>query len=1104
MPETNPELQTLTDRMDMLFSRRTAKESDYMQSLGERIEGALEEGMDILNDSVDEFTASVSEISTGGGPAIESITTSTESFEESTEEIQNQQEEFLAGFEGKSDEELSGFDPDSIKEQIEGISTQSAETVQENIDRVNELFGNLSESTQVSAEQASSLQNSFSQFQERVGEIQEKVAQEEIEATEVRAKLKADVEQVQDEISGLEANVSGELLDDLKTLPEEISKQIQSSIQQGQAGFQVPDAEVAGASAEVAGLVTTGTETEGVLSAVSQQVTSLTSKISGSTAAVTALNASIAALLAPLGIALDLFEDTFSVARDFRQETGIGAERMAELREMTSGVSRELAQFGVGADAIAEIQTGFIEAFGSVEAAIERTGKTQEELVTDTVALSQGFAMSAGEAARLQGTLQNIESTTGLSSDQLAVATRELARQNKVAPQQAMNQISSNAEQLAIYAGNSEQRLAEAAVQAQRLGTSLESVTSFQEQALGDITGTVEQLQQASMITGQAFGSGSLIQASFEGTAATMDEIENQLSRISSQEFENFNALQKQSLSDAFGIPASEIASIIEGREALEGLNTASEKAREIAAGRASFDQAISDGAIDNVQKLQNEFNSLYFLIAEKLQPVVKELAESVIPSLRTAIETSVPFIKSFVSGVKTTFNIFGELLGVLGDLTAGFFDVVGSILGFETKAKKAGIAAVTLKEAVKGLAVALGALSGAAFLKTGFSYLIGGASTLLSYFPALASKLQGFITIANVLVTRIPLLGTAIRSLGSALGFLTTASGLGAVIAGITAAVLVFRNWNEIVTATTEAFDSFMETAFGASDASEKVSQAFSTMGDYLYDAGSAVMSFGSAIAEALQLDHLVNLIGDAIGYVSGLISKFYEGKTVGEAIGTTIGETFNAALDPIKEMMDLVGSVVELYYDLGSAIADGNFSDIGNILVSSLADIGTSWLDALFPDSISQYVQGELQDLGETVMSYLPQSPAEQGPLSEIDQVDFGSTIAGQIQPEPVEKEVKKTTAKAKETVEKEMQVQPAQQNVQTVETSTSQPQPQETAETSVDVDDAGIKEILTQIRNGQRQLINSLQNGNVAVYLDGRKVNKELLRTTGISGK
>lgn len=1135
MPETNPQFQTLTDRLDMLFSRRTAKESDYLDSLAQKMQQAIGQGMDTLNQAVNKFRGSVSEISLGGEDSsiIDSITSSIGGFEEPTAEMQSKKEGVISGLESQSEEKLGQFDKNSIQEQIDAISTQTADTIQEDLEKVNKVFEKLSTVADVSTDEVDTLKESFSGFQKKIKDIQKQAAEGEIEAGKVKSRLTTEVDKIQNNIEGtfdqLDINVAEGVSEDLNKLPGLIADQIEAGAAEANAGQQVSGLETGAATAEIANVITAGTETKGVLRGVGEQFRSIKNAIMGSTAAITAFNAAIAAILAPLGIALDLFEDTFSVARDFREETGIGTERMRELRSVTSDVSADLAEFGVGPDAIAPMQTAFVETFGSIEAAIERTGKTQEELITDTAALSQGFAMSAQEAAKLQGTLQNIESTTGLSSDQLAVATRELARQNEVAPQQAMNQISSNAEQLSIYAGDSEQRLAEAAVQAQRLGTSLESVTSFQEQALGDITGTVEQLQQASMITGQAFGSGSLIQASFEGTAETMDEIRNQLTQISSQEFENFNALQRQSLSDAFGIPSSEIASIIEGQEALEGLNTSAERAKAIASGEATVAQAITRGpANDRIDRLQDQFNSLYYLIGEQLRPVIKSLANQVIPALRSAIAGSKDEIKAFVSGFTTVIEVSGDvidflgtMIGYLGDLIGYIEPLIGYIYEFEELtspfrnvsegAKQAEASTASFAKVLGGL-VAGGLLykatSGVGSLigkMTGFSSaaedVVGGTDTVSDSVEEMSGSVSssttsftdtlksGLDSIKRLISGVSGVINELIRLVTS--GIETAARGLGESIVALLKPMRALANPQ-----VAAGIGVFTVAALGLSGALYGVSRAAENFAEAAMEMLPVIKVLSSAVLDGLKVafDSVVEVVDIVLGHFTEIAKSapglYAAARGIAALSGSLAAFGAGGVLAGIGSFFG--GSAIEKIIRLGEQGESLNkisssLKEISGVqnkisLVASAVETLASSLLTLEGVDISSVVS-QLQGLNETEIQAA---------------VNAASTVSVDNQTE--QNSVSPSTAQNQPS---QVNVQPAQQNVATVNQPTTT-QPQETAETSVDVDDAGIKEILTQIRNGQRQLINSLQNGNVAVYLDGRKVNKELLRTTGISGK
>jgi len=383
--------------------------------------------------------------------------------------------------------------------------------------------------------------------------------------------------------------------------------------------------------------------------------------------------------------------------------------------------------------------------------------------------------------------------------------------------------------------------------------------------------------------------------------------------------------------------------------------------------------------------------------------------------------------------------------------------------------------------------------------------------------------------------ITRIPaMLGTAMSTISSAFytgmtsayAFATSlsATGIGTIILGIAAAAgalaTAFYGVDETVTYITETFNSFMNTVFNVENASTKLSSALSMIENAIAD---GVMWY---------VDNLINSFEALWNYGKNLVSTFYE---------------------------------------LGTAIAEGRFGDIGGILMDGLQDIGYNLLNVIFPESMADWVAQKMSSLAATIRSYLPFSPAEEGPLTDIDMVgealidtifgdgvfsfaaqkmkELGSTVMDTLSSmgEGVmnflglgggEEESKSKEKSASEMMLESAMItvqnatiqgisgqegEAAQVNVQSPNVATvdsdvatgpqraaatsapaQQPQQQqgETNEIRLDSSEDNVKQILRQILNTQRKFLQELQNGNIAVYLDGRKVNKEIVRSTGFA--
>lgn len=877
----------------------------------------------------------------------------------------------------------------SIPDQSQNLGTAQVGEVQRVVDEINSSFAELASSSDVTEKQTEQVRQTFQSLSGEISKIQEQVVEEQMTIEQASEKIKDVTGEIQGQFEtafdgGLENEE--EIIREMKNLSGKFSENMKEAVIQAQ---QMDDIDAGGIS-EIAIAVQqfTSEDLNVPFAGINENIKSAKEKagnfidifVEKGRPAITAMNVGLGTTLASLAAGIDLFEDARDAAQSLREETGIGRQRMQEMRREANRLRPELAESGLNAQALADVQTTLIDRFGSAQTATAVMGRNLDNIRKSSAQISDSFGISAEKATENLASFEQLSRFVGGSAGSAITLTEQLARANDVAPQAVMEQIAGNAEELAKYAGQSVERLASTATEAQRLGVNLGKVTNFQEQALFNITDQIEKTQKANLLLDARIDSVRLLEASYEGTGSTLDEIQRQVEGIN---FENIDPFQAQSLENVFGMSVNQLERIKEGAQTLKGMEeTTSNLSSAVASGDLTLRQALASGKDrDAITRLTRQLNGLYVVFAKEVAPVISDLVENILPGLTATLDLLTPLVRGLGMGVRFALSPLQSLASLLsGDLEGAVealvspFKELGEMFGMTSEKSKKAEESIGLLE---GAVVSLGAAIGAKFA-------IGGIAKLASYLPTIVGYIPG-----------ISKLGGAFIGLSNILGVST--GGLGYIVAGLAAAiggaVYAFYNWEETVQFVKDTFNSFANELFGVQNATEVVSNAFSYLGDAIAQSSVFQSAVGGILLFKKGISSLIDLAGPAYESVSNLISGFYKGKNAAQSFGSTLAYLAESAasyffpfLMGLDDLVKAFGDVAEEGSEMISALFQGDFSSFGYNLLQMFSDLGYRLIDVFIPDDITSYLFTKLDNFLSPALDFFPQSPPKRGPLKNL----------------------------------------------------------------------------------------------------------------------
>ena len=401
--------------------------------------------------------------------------------------------------------------------------------------------------------------------------------------------------------------------------------------------------------------------------------------------------AGITLVIGAIVAGLAAFTALESAGEDFRKETGMTNSQMGEMASKANDLSKSYAQYGV------EVKDVY-DTMASLKAEFSDIADYSEAAVGALTVMKSNFGLSAENAAKVQGVLENVG---GLSEDTAASVQLQVANMSKlagVAPKKVMEDIAKSAETTSTFFKGDVQLLAKQAVQARRLGTDLQSVAKVAEKLLDFESGIEEELKAATFVGGQ-FNLSRARALAFEGKIVeaqqeTLDQIQR------SGDFRKKDYFTQQQLAKAANMTVEEVNKQLNVRDKLSKLS-GSDLQKAEAAINAGLDitkindeqlmqevekQAKQQETASMISQLENTFKGILATVGGALVPLFQGLGPilklsflplkwaaqtlSFIVDAITSVIKMIPGLSSlidFVGGADSNLPSFAEASGTAG-----------------------------------------------------------------------------------------------------------------------------------------------------------------------------------------------------------------------------------------------------------------------------------------------------------------------------------------------------------------------------------------------------------------------------------------------------
>jgi len=261
----------------------------------------------------------------------------------------------------------------------------------------------------------------------------------------------------------------------------------------------------------------------------------------------------LAALAAALAVTIDMAKNTMVLS----QEIGLSATQASKLNKEMGFLQRKFLGF-MGQDANA-ITKSVVDNFGDLN-------RFTEMSVKDIAMFSMGLGISGEEAVGLARSMESVlpNISTGAEAMDRMQYYAGMAKANGVGTGIVLKDLAANTELFAEFGKDGGENLAKAAVQARKLGLSLETTGKIANSLL-DFESSIEKEMEASLLIGKQLNFNKARELALEGDlAGAAADVMKQVG--GKAELQKMNVLQRRALAESIGVSVEELSKLASGK----------------------------------------------------------------------------------------------------------------------------------------------------------------------------------------------------------------------------------------------------------------------------------------------------------------------------------------------------------------------------------------------------------------------------------------------------------------------------------------------------------------------------------------------------------
>ena len=398
---------------------------------------------------------------------------------------------------------------------------------------------------------------------------------------------------------------------------------------------------------------------------------------------ITALKDPLTAGFKLIELSAKRFVELDNAGKAFRESTGFLSSQTKEIETNIRQSSRDLGEFGITVEAAKESATALANAFGDTSIA----SKENLEYVS---LMKQNLGVSADDSVSLMQNFMGIGGMTSQVARETAGAAASLAKAAGVPFGAVMKEVAKPSNEVRSLIRGSVDALIKGAIEAKRLGTSLEAVGRAAAGVL-DFQNSINDEMEASVLFGKDINLQKMRELSYagdlKGVAKEQARLLQEAGDVSKMDF-----FQRQGIAKALGMSVEEMDKMNAKQKELNDLkikdpalyakytanldtiNKTNESLSE------KYEKELKSQQLASQQeKIMNSINSIMVELADALLPVINTL----VPILGVLFKISVVLIKFILSPFRLLNDAIDYFFKTFSDTKQSFDDFGNKINQF-------------------------------------------------------------------------------------------------------------------------------------------------------------------------------------------------------------------------------------------------------------------------------------------------------------------------------------------------------------------------------------------------------------------------------------